>query len=231
MRTAAYAAVVAAGAEGLITYQETYHQPTYEALHTAGPKRRFDFRLDTVERGYEAGFRQLGIGALFGLHDWRFEAVHLAAHALYLTRRCWKAQLSLSFPRMRPAHGDFTVAPAHDLSDRNLLRLILATRLLLPHAGITLSTRESPRFRDGITPLGITRMSAGSSTEPGGYSDYDSKTWKQQRPQEGEQFAIADDRSPAEIAAMIRRHNLDPVWKDFDASLVRDLPVPWPAAV
>lgn len=221
MDTDAYRTIVEAGCEGLIAYQETYHQQTYEDLHTAGPKRFFNWRLDTVERGYEAGFRRLGIGPLFGLHDWRFEAVCVAAHALHLLKHCWRAQLTISLPRMRPAAGGFQPETRHLMNDRELVQTLCALRLLLPTVGIVLSTREAPALRDGLVPLGITTMSAGASTEPGGYSHYDEASWKPAQEQPGEQFDIADERSPAAIAAMIRSHGYEAVWKDFDQSFVR----------
>lgn len=215
-----YAPIVAAGCEGLVAYQETYHRETYEALHTAGPKKLYHWRLDTPERGYQAGFRRLGIGALFGLYDWRHEALAVAAHARYLLKRCWKAQLTISLPRMRPAAGGFQPEARYQMSDRELVQVLCAFRLLLPTVGIVLSTREPANLRDGLVPLGVTLMSAGSSTEPGGYSHFDETQWTPSSEQPGEQFAVADERSPAEIAAMIRRHGYEPVWKDFDQSLV-----------
>ena len=220
METEGYVPLVQAGCEGLIVYQETYNRECYRTLHTAGPKKNYDWRLDTPERAYDAGFRRIGIGALMGLHDWRYEALMLAAHAQYLTRHCWKAQLSVSFPRMRPASGGYEVNPSHMIRDREMVRLVTALRLLLPHASFVLSTRETPDFRDGMMRLGITQMSAGSSTEPGGYSSFDETAWKASESAGGEQFVIADDRSPAEVASMIRESGYDPVWKDFDQSLV-----------
>src|SRR6185436_6255560 len=163
-----YIPLVAAGADGLVVYQETYDHETYSEMHTAGPKRNFDWRLETAERAYAAGFRRLGIGALFGLSDWRSEAISLAAHASYLLRRCWKAQITLSLPRLRPCAGEFE--PLTELSDRHLVQLICALRLFLPDVGLVLSTREPANLRDGLLPLGITLMSAGSHTEPGGYT-------------------------------------------------------------
>ncbi len=215
-----YLPIVKAGAEGLVVYQETYHQSTYAAMHTAGPKKKYGWRLDTAERAYDAGFRRIGIGPLLGLYDWRYEAIAAAAHARYLHQRCWKAQLSISLPRLRPAAGDFRPDSRFRLDDRELAQLICALRLLLPHVGIVLSTRESSNLRNGLVRLGITTMSAGSSTEPGGYSHFDKKSWRQVDEQPGEQFQIADERSPSEIAAMIREQGYEPVWKDFDQALV-----------
>jgi 2-iminoacetate synthase len=221
LETAPYAGMVRAGAEGLICYQETYDEATYLDLHPAGPKKRFSWRMDTPERAYEAGFRRLGLGPLFGLHDWRHEALATAAHARHLLRHCWKASLSISLPRMRPASGGWAPDPAYHMDDRALVQTICAFRLLLPMAAIVLSTREHPSLRNGLTRLGVTSMSAGSSTEPGGYATFDETEWVQTKEaQPGEQFHIADERSPRAIAEMIRNEGYEPVWKDFDASLV-----------
>jgi len=230
MEVGDYRPLVEAGGEALIVYQETYHQPAYEDLHTAGPKKYYAWRMDTPERGYAAGFRRLGIGALLGLHDWRYEALAVAAHAQFLLRKCWKAQVSISLPRMRPAAGGWQPNPEYAMSDRELVQTICALRMLLPHAGITLSTRESPSLRDGLIPLGVTLMSAGSSTEPGGYDHFDETQWTPTREQPGEQFHIADERPPAVIAGRIRRHGYEAVWKDFDEALVAETPEAVPAS-
>ena len=168
METADYCPLVTAGADGLVVYQETYNRKIYTDMHTAGPKRDFDWRLETPERAYAAGFRRLGIGALYGLADWRYEAICGAAHADYLLRNCWKAQLTISLARLRPCAGEFQ--PLTHMTDRDLAQLVCAFRLMFPDAGLVLSTRESPKLRDGLIPLGITLMSAGSHTEPGGYT-------------------------------------------------------------
>lgn len=220
VETEQYLPLVDAGCEGLVVYQESYHEPTYREQHVAGPKKHYAWRMDTPERGYDAGFRRIGIGALFGLYDWRYEAISTAAHAQYLLRRCWKAQLNISLPRMRPAAGGFSPKPEHMMSDRQLVQLVCALRLFLPHAGIVLSTREPQSLRDGLITLGVTTMSAGSSTEPGGYSSFDETNWSSDREQPGEQFHIADERPPSEIARIIKSNGYEPVWKDFDQSLV-----------
>jgi 2-iminoacetate synthase len=159
---------VTAGADGLVIYQETYDRGIYAEMHTAGPKRNFDWRLETPERAYAAGFRRLGISPLYGLADWRYEAICAAAHANYLLRNCWKAALTISLPRLRPCAGEFQ--PLTRMSDRDMTQLVCAFRILFPDVGLVLSTRESPGLRDTLIPLGITLISAGSHTEPGGYT-------------------------------------------------------------
>lgn len=222
MHTHEYQPLAQAGAEALIAYQETYHKSTYEHYHTAGPKQFYAWRIDTMERGYDAGFRRLGIAPLFGLYEWRYEVLAMAAHAMHLLKHCWKAQLSVGFPRMRPAAGERELNPAFLMNERELVQCVCAIRMLLPQVGITLSTRESPAIRDGLSTLGITMMSAGASTEPGGYADYDEATWRPKAEQPGEQFHVADERSPAQVAAMIRSRGYEVVWKDFEQSLVSD---------
>jgi len=216
-----YKPLVASGCEGLTVYQETYHEPTYREMHTHGPKRKYLWRMDTPERGYEAGFRRLNISALYGLYDWRFEAISVAAHARHLMQYCWKAQPAISFIRMRPAVGQWSPDPKNLMGDRSTVQLLTAFRMLLPYAGLNISTRERPEVRDGLVKIGVTHMSAGSCTEPGGYESFDQEKWVQTQHQDGEQFHIADERSPKEFSEMIRRQGYEPVWKDFDQSLVR----------
>ncbi len=232
METEEYRPIVNAGAEGLVVYQETYDRAVYSEMHTSGPKRDFNWRLDCPERGYAAGFRRLGIGALFGLAPWREEALALAAHVDYLLRRCWQAQISVSLPRLRPAAGGFQ--PSHGMSDRELAQLICALRITFPQVGIVLSTREPAPLRDALVPLGITTMSAGSHTEPGGYTRLGRENLHQTvrgrivAPEfDGGldqiatgQFEISDERSPREIADMLRARGLEPVWKDWDQALL-----------
>jgi len=230
-----YADIVEHGAEGLVVYQESYHRETYEKLHTAGPKRRMDWRMNCPERAYAGGFRRIGIGALFGRLDWKFEAMALCAHLEYLYKHCWKAQFTVAFPRMRPYAGNYEYTPNANfyLPDKAFVRLITAFRIIFPQVGIVVSTREPASLRDAIATLGVTTMSAGARTEPGGYTgaghDDVHLTIKGRRVEiEGktgcekatEQFQITDHRSPAEVAAALRARNLDPVWKDWDESLL-----------
>ncbi len=218
--TEGYAQLVEAGCEGIVVYQESYHKETYAQMHLAGPKKNFEFRLDTPERAYEAGVRRLGISPLYGLYRWRHEAISVAAHAMHLAKTCWKAELSIGLPRIRPATGCIVPKFIDSMSDRQIVQLLCALRLTFPRADITLTTRERPMLRDGMVTMGATHMSAGASTEPGGYSDYDEESWRPRNPQPGEQFHIADERGPKEIAAMIRSKGYEVVWKDFDRSLV-----------
>ncbi|MDR1190287.1 MAG: 2-iminoacetate synthase ThiH [Verrucomicrobiales bacterium] len=226
LEMAEYQPIVSAGADALIVFQETYDPARYAELHTAGPKKDFAWRLACPERAYAAGFRRLGLGALLGLGEWRREALALAAHVEYLLKHCWKAQVTVCFPRLRPAAGAFQ--PLATVDERDLTRLICALRVTFPQIGLVLSTRERPQFRDGIAPLGITSMSAGAHTEPGGYTGVGREKLHVTRrgkplpviPAEDEnatpQFIISDDRSTAEVAARLREIGLDPVWKDWD---------------
>ena len=141
MEVADYLPLVHAGAEGLVVYQETYHRQTYSKVHLSGPKKDYDWRLDCPERAYEAGFRRIGIGALYGLWHWREEAMALAAHLEHLLRSCWKAQITVSLPRLRPAAGGFH--PTHPLPDRDFVQLVCALRITFPQIGIVLRTRVS----------------------------------------------------------------------------------------
>jgi 2-iminoacetate synthase len=238
METEEYAPLVAAGAEGLVVYQETYDRNVYAQMHTAGPKRNFDWRLETPERAYAAGFRRLGVSPLYGLADWRYEALSAAAHVDYLMRNCWKAQITIALPRLRPCAGEFE--PLTQFTDRELVQLVCAFRLMFPDVGIVLSTRETPKLRDGLIPLGVTMMSAGSHTEPGGYTGAGKEKihhtergvikelasgaseWAPQANRATNatgQFNIADERSPGEVAALIRKLGYEPVWKDWDSAL------------
>jgi 2-iminoacetate synthase len=230
METPEYEPLVAAGAEGLTVYQETYDRAIYSEMHTSGPKRNFNWRLDCPERAYAAGFRRIGIGALFGLAPWRNEALALAGHLEYLLKHCWQSDLSVSLPRLRPAAGEFE--PRYSLGDRALARLVCAFRICFPQVGVVLSTREPAPLRDALASLGVTAMSSGSHTEPGGYTGQGKREAHQTvrgrilPPDETNeeiatgQFEISDERSPAEMAEVLRRSGFEPVWKDWDQALV-----------
>jgi len=207
LKTDEYARLIAAGVDGVTCYQETYDPKTYADVHLGGPKRDYDWRLGTLERAAQAGIRKIGLSPLYGLADWRTEALCAGLHGAYVLQHFWKTQLSLSFPRLRGAAGGFQ--PAHPLPDRGLAQIICAFRLVFPDAHLVLSTREPAALRDRLLPLGITQMSAASRTSPFGYSHaHDS----------GEQFDVMDTRSAADVAAAIRAAGYDPVWKDWDTT-------------
>jgi 2-iminoacetate synthase len=147
----------------------------------------------------------MGLGVLIGLEDWRTDSFFTALHLDHLQRTYWKTKYSISFPRLRPFSGGLT--PKVDMQDRELVQLICAWRLFREDVELSLSTREHPVFRDHVIKLGITSMSAGSKTDPGGYASGEHQL---------EQFEISDERSPGEIGAMIRRQGYEAVWKDWD---------------
>ncbi|HJT38562.1 MAG TPA: 2-iminoacetate synthase ThiH [Actinomycetota bacterium] len=204
-----YRRLAAAGADGVVIYQETYDPDSYARFHLAGRKRDHGFRLGGPERAARAGIRRLGIGALLGLHEpWREDAIALASHALYLLKAAWRQELAVSIPRIRPSASGYS--PEHPVTDAEMAQLVCALRLVLPDAGIVMSTRESAAFRDGLVALGVTYTSAGSHTDPGGYTE----------PGEAEgQFEIDDTRAPEEVAAALRALGYEPVWKDWDAAM------------
>ena len=200
-----YRAFVEAGCDGVVLYQETYDPDVYARHHLGGPKMRYAWRMDALERAGRAGAKHLGLGALLGLADWRFEALSVVAHARYLERTCWRSQINVSLPRINPAAGGFVAD--HPVGDREFVQMLCFFRLALPTAGIVLSTRERAQFRDRLAPLGVTHMSAGSSTEPGGY---------EQPGASGEQFELEDLRSVDDVAERLRRLGYDPVFKDWE---------------
>ncbi|SDB28608.1 2-iminoacetate synthase [Desulfonatronum thiosulfatophilum] len=204
LTTSEYARLIAAGAEGLTIYQETYDPALYEQVHLSGPKRDYAFRLDAPERGCLAGMRWVGISALYGLGDWRVDAFWTAMHARWLQDRYPGTEIGVSLPRMRPHAGDWQ--PDRPVSDRDLTQILLAQRLYLPRASITLSTRESARLRENLLPLGVTRLSAGVSTSVGGHGSSNAGT---------PQFEVNDPRTVEEIAAMLRGKGFQPVFKDW----------------
>lgn len=220
LETKDYIPLVEAGAEGLVIYQETYDREIYARLHPIGPKRDFDWRLECPERAAAAGFKRVGIGALIGLAPWRDDMTALATHAEYLLKHCWKTFLTISLPRLRPAAGGFQ--PPHAMTDDEMVQLVCALRICFPQVGLVLSTREPDSLRNRLFCLGITLISAGSQTEPGGYTGAGQALDQRVIPSEGEhgmsteQFATADNRTPDEVARFLRTLNLEPVWKDWE---------------
>ena len=213
-----YERLIQEGLHTVLVYQETYHQEDYKLHHPKGKKSNFGYRLETPDRLGKAGIHKMGLGVLIGLEDWRTDSFFTAMHLRYLEKTYWRTKYSISFPRLRPFQatgGELRAVreglhPKVTMTDRELIQLICAYRLLNEEVELSLSTRESPLFRDHAIRLGITAISAGSRTNPGGYAV---------DPGSLEQFEIHDDRSPAAVAAMIRMQGYEPVWKDWDAAL------------
>jgi 2-iminoacetate synthase len=198
-----YRELVEAGTDGLTLYQETYDEALYDTIHR-GPKRKYRYRLEAPERACEAHVRTVGVGALLGLSEWRRDSFLAALHAAWLQSRFPDTEISISLPRLQPQEGNF--ASPHEVGDRDLVQIMCAYRLFIPRAGITISTRERSYMRDNLIGLGVTRMSAGSHTEVGGYSLGGKTTG---------QFEIADHRSVEDICAMIDGKGYQPVFKDW----------------
>ncbi|GGC53864.1 thiamine biosynthesis protein ThiH [Pedobacter quisquiliarum] len=197
------------GLSTVLVYQETYHKEDYKKHHPKGKKSNFKYRLETPERIGAAGIHKMGLGVLIGLEDWRTDVFFTALHLSFLERKYWKSKYSISFPRLRPFSGG--LAPKVEMSDAELVQLICAYRIFNKELELSISTRESESFRNNIVKLGITSISAGSKTNPGGYAV---------DPQSLEQFEISDERSPKEIAAMIAAQGYEAVWKDWDNCLM-----------
>lgn len=200
-----YERLTHSGLNGVVCFQETYHRDRYKVYHPAGMKSNFEWRCNGYDRMGAAGVHKIGMGVLIGLEDWRTDVTMMAMHLRYLRRNYWRTRYSVNFPRMRPSEGHFQ--PNVVMSDRELAQLTFAFRIFDHDVDISYSTRERPDFRDNMCTLGVTSMSAGSKTEPGGYHTY---------PQALEQFAVSDERTPAQVADSIRRAGYEVVWKDWD---------------
>ena len=202
-----YAVLKSSGLHAVLVYQETYNQESYARHHLKGKKSNFEWRLATPDRLGKAGVHKIGLGCLFGLtKDWRVDAFFAGHHMDYLQRKYWRTQYSMSFPRLRPCAGE--IPPEVNLEDRDLVQLICAFRIFNHELEISISTRESSELRDHLLPLGVTTMSAGSKTNPGGYGDDESL----------EQFEISDSRSVSEVSSQLQHSGYDVVWKDWDQS-------------
>jgi len=194
-----------AGVDSLTVYQEVYDKTIYKEVHTSGEKRDYFYRLDTPERGAKAGFRAINIGVLFGLGDIQKEAFFSAIHAKYLMDKYLECEISLSLPRINHAEGNYE--PKYILNDKTFLQIMLAYRLYMPMIGINISTRERAEFRDNLIGLGVTKLSAGSKTDVGGYEGKDTST---------PQFDINDKRSVQEIVKVIKQKGYQPIFKDWE---------------
>lgn len=206
MRSADYSRLVKAGLNGVVCFQETYHRDSYTKYHPRGMKSFFDWRLNGFDRMGEAGVHKIGMGALLGLEDWRGDVMMVARHLRYLQKKYWKSRFSVNFPRMRPSESGFK--PKSIINDRQLAQLTFAFRLFDHDVDISYSTREPELFRDNMATLGVTSMSAGSRTEPGGYTHPSVEL---------EQFEVCDSRTPAQVEEAIVKAGYQPVYKDWDA--------------
>lgn len=206
MKARDYYRLTKAGLNGVVCFQETYHRDSYKKYHPQGMKSIFEWRLNGFDRMGDAGVHKIGMGALLGLEDWRGDIVMLARHLRYLQKKYWKTRFSVNFPRMCPSESGFK--PKSIIDDRHLALATMALRIFDHDVDISYSTREKPFFRDNMIPLGVTSMSAGSKTDPGGYAT---------APDSLEQFETTDQRTPAEVEAAIKAHGYQPVWKDWDA--------------
>ncbi len=208
LKTQEYERLNALGVESILVYQETYHRDKYAKYHLKGNKSDFDYRLQTPNRIGDAGINKIGLGCLLGLEDWRTDAFYVAKQLSYLEQRYWSMKFSLSFPRLRPCEGGAEVNSP--MNERELVQLICAYRLFNNQVELSLSTRESAVFRDNMLALGVTSMSAGSKTQPGGYANDDKAL---------EQFSIDDNRSVEQVANMITSKGYQVVWKDWQQGL------------
>lgn len=200
-----YERLTHAGLNGVICFQETYNKANYNIYHPRGMKSKFEWRVNGFDRMGQAGVHKIGMGVLIGLEEWRTDITFMAIHLQYLRKKYWKTRYSVNFPRLRPSEGHFQ--PNVVMSDRQLAQTIFAFRLFDHDVDISVSTRENPNFRDHITTLGATSLSAGSKTEPGGYFTH---------PQALEQFVVSDDRTPSEVETAIKKAGYEAVWKDWD---------------
>jgi 2-iminoacetate synthase len=203
--TKGYEKLIQSGVDGLTIYQETYNENLYDTLHPIGPKKNYRFRLDAPQRGAEAGMRSVTIGTLLGLADWRKDIFFTALHASWLENHFPETEISIALPRIRPYYGSYQ--PEYQVTDQDMVQMIIAIRVFLPRCGITISTRESEFFRNNIIKLGVTKMSAGSTTAVGGHSLSN---------MQHNQFEISDKRSVSQMAAYLENNNIQPLFKDWE---------------
>ena len=206
MRAHEYERLTHSGLNGVVCFQETYHRGAYRKYHPHGMKSHYDWRLNGYDRMGDAGVHKIGLGVLLGLEQWQADVVMMARHLRYLQKHYWKTRYSVNFPRMRPSESGYQ--PVSIISDRELAKLTCAFRLFDHDVDISFSTREAPEYRTHIMPLGVTSMSAGSQTEPGGYCS---------TPDALEQFEVSDERSPKQVTESIAKAGFQPVWKDWDS--------------
>ena len=209
LETEEYKKLIEVGLNTIYIYQETYSKKNYNIYHPKGKKSNYQFRLETPERLGNAGIHKIGLGVLLGLENWRVEVFYLGLHLRYLQKYFWRTKYSISFPRIRPHFGGFQ--PNFPISDKELAQLIWAFRIFDEDVELALSTRESVNFRNNLLTLGITSMSAGSKTEPGGYA---------KNIDELEQFEVNDSRSAIELEKEINKQGYFAIWKDWDKNFL-----------
>lgn len=199
-----YIQVVEAGVDSMSIYQEVYDEEIYDKVHLAGPKKNYKFRLDAPERACRAKMRNVCVGALLGLKDWRREFFNVGLHAKYLQDKYSDVDVAVALPRIRGHAGTFT--DVYEVNDKNITQMILACRLFLPRAGITMTTREKAEFKNNLIPLGVNKISAGVTTEVGGHTSEE---------QSDPQFEIIDPRSVEEVKQDLLAIGYQPVFKDW----------------
>jgi 2-iminoacetate synthase len=205
MKAEQYERLTHSGLNGVVCFQETYHKEAYKTYHPRGMKSIFEWRLNGYDRMGQAGVHKIGMGVLIGLEEWHADVTMMARHLRYLQKKYWRTRYSINFPRMCPSESGFQ--PKVIMSDRELAQLTFAFRIFDHDIDISFSTRESKDFRNNMMQLGVTSMSAGSQTDPGGYSSC---------PDSLEQFEVTDSRSPEQVTNDIRNLGYDVVWKDWD---------------
>ncbi|MBP2637558.1 MAG: thiazole biosynthesis protein ThiH [Firmicutes bacterium] len=205
LNTDEYAYLRQCGCDFVCVYQETYNSDKYEQVHLRGPKRIFPYRFYAQERALRGGMRGVAFGALLGLDDFRKDAFAVGLHAYFLQQKYPHAEISFSTPRLRPFINNEKNNP-RDVHEKELLQVMLAYRLFMPFAGLTISTRERAGFRDNVIGMAATKISAGVSVGVGGHKSQDKGD---------EQFEIADGRSVAEVHDMLIAQNLQPVYTDY----------------
>ncbi|MFG6392141.1 MAG: 2-iminoacetate synthase ThiH [Candidatus Amulumruptor sp.] len=205
MKQRDYERLVNVGLNGVVCFQETYNYNRYGHYHPQGMKSFYDWRINGFDRMGRAGVHKIGMGVLIGLEDWRTDVTFMARHLRYLQQHYWRTRYSINFPRMCPSETGYQ--PNVVMTDRQLAQLTFAFRIFDHDADISYSTREKPEFRKNMMQLGVTSMSAGSQTEPGGYASC---------PDALEQFEVTDHRSPQAVTQSIREGGYDVVWKDWD---------------
>lgn len=203
-----YEILYEAGLDGVTVYQECYHKKTYSKYHLKGNKTDYNYRLETPKRAALANLRAINIGTLFGLGSPVEEAFLAGIHLKYLINNFLGSQFSISLPRIKEAYRN--IKPENIVSDKDFVQFLLAYRLAFPMAGINISTRESKNFRDNLLPLGVTKYSAGSVTEVGGYSLSNNSE---------PQFETDDHRSVQEIVSMLKTNGYQPIFKDWEGAI------------